>query len=51
VMSFDTLQFSDYAKYETGIFDADAKARRREEVFPRDCQKAFALGARLARKA
>ncbi|HDQ07687.1 MAG TPA: flavodoxin family protein [Methanoculleus sp.] len=50
VMSFETLQFDDYAKYETSIFDAGAKAKRREEVFPVDCERAFAMGARLARK-
>jgi len=50
VMSFDTLQFSDYAKYETGIFDAEAKVKRRMEVFPQDCKRAFALGQRLAQK-
>ena len=49
VMSFDTLQFDDYAKYEAGIFDAEAKARRHEEVFPADCERAFAMGERLVR--
>ena len=49
-MSFDTLQFDDYAKYEAGIFDAGEKAKRHEEVFPADCERAFAMGARLVRK-
>jgi hypothetical protein len=30
-------------------FDPEKKARRRQEVFPQDCDKAFAMGARLAR--
>ncbi|HEX3047054.1 MAG TPA: flavodoxin family protein, partial [Bacillota bacterium] len=43
----DTYQFDDYSKYETSAFDAVAKARHREEVFPLDCQKAFEMGVRL----
>ncbi|MBT8508257.1 flavodoxin [Methanomicrobiaceae archaeon CYW5] len=50
LMSYDTLQFDDYAKYETDIFDAEAKARRRREVFPADCERAYALGDRLVRR-
>jgi len=44
----DTYQFDDYAKYVSTQFDPVAKARRRAERFPLDCQKAFDLGARLA---
>jgi len=43
----DTYQFDDYAKYEASGMDVAHKARRREEVFPQDCQRAFELGARL----
>jgi hypothetical protein len=43
----DTLQFDDYAKYMSSAFDPEAKARRRREVFPEDCEKAFRLGKRL----
>lgn len=46
--SYDTLQFKDYSKYEAGLFDAAAKAQRRKEVFPLDCQKAFELGKNMA---
>jgi multimeric flavodoxin WrbA len=45
---FDTLQFDDYGKVEAPRFDAAAKARRRREAFPLDCEKAFAMGARFA---
>ena len=45
----DTYQFDDYSKYVT-FHDEKAKAKRRKEVFPVDCQKAFELGARLAKK-
>jgi hypothetical protein len=46
--SFDSYQFSDYAKVVSDLFDAAQKARRRDEDFPSDCEKAFAMGARLA---
>jgi multimeric flavodoxin WrbA len=47
----DTYQFDDYAKYLSTRFDPVAKARRREEVFPQDCRRAFDLGARLVAEA
>ena len=46
--SFDTVQFKDYSKIVADMFDPEAKARRRKEVFPEDCEKALALGKRLA---
>lgn len=49
IMSFDTCQFEDYTKYVSDRFDPEQKAKRRNEVFPQDCQKAFAMGARFAR--
>ncbi|MCD8140870.1 MAG: flavodoxin family protein [Planctomycetaceae bacterium] len=47
--SFDTLQFADYSAVHAPRFDPEAKARRRREVFPDDCAKAYAMGARFAR--
>lgn len=44
----DTLQFSDYSKYLCTVFDPAAKAKRRQEVFPLDCARAYELGAKLA---
>ena len=44
----DTYQFSDYSKYVATAFDESAKAKRRQEVFPKDCQKAFEMGIRFA---
>lgn len=44
----DTYQFDDYSKYVVTAFDIEAKVKRRREVFPKDCQKAFEMGARLA---
>ena len=46
--SCDTYQFRDYAKVVADRFDPEKKARRRREVFPRDCEKALAMGARIA---
>ena len=46
--SNDTFQFDDYEKYESSGFDAAAKAKRRDEQFPVDCENARALGERLA---
>jgi len=46
----DTLQFSDYAKYMATRFDEEAKKKRREEVFPADCENARELGIWLVRK-
>jgi multimeric flavodoxin WrbA len=48
LLSTDTLQFSDYDKYESGLFDKEAKTKRHEEVFPEDCKRAFELGIRMA---
>jgi multimeric flavodoxin WrbA len=44
----DTYQFDDYSKYVSTAWDANAKAARRQEVFPQDCARAFDLGALLA---
>jgi multimeric flavodoxin WrbA len=45
----DTLQFNDYDKYASERFDAEAKQKRHEEIFPVDCRKAFALGEQLVK--
>jgi multimeric flavodoxin WrbA len=44
----DTLQYDDYAKYDSEAFDEKAKLKRHKEVFPEDCRKAFDLGVRMA---
>ncbi|MDR1021337.1 MAG: flavodoxin family protein [Synergistaceae bacterium] len=44
----DTYQFDDYSKYHAPMFDADHKRRRRDAVFPSDCEKAYQMGVRLA---
>lgn len=44
----ETLQVEDYSKYRLGFFDGEERHRRRETVFPKDCQKAFELGKAIA---
>jgi len=51
LLSTDTYQFKDYSKYVSTAWDPEAKARRRKDVFPQDCERAYELGARLAQAA
>ena len=46
--SHETYQFADYSAMNAAMFDVEARAKRRAERFPVDCQKAFEMGARLA---
>lgn len=50
LLSFDTYQFEDYSKVVAPRFDPVQKLKRRKEIFPQDCQKAFEMGARLVAK-
>jgi len=50
VCSYDTLQFDDYSKYVAPCFDPLDKAKKRAEVFPKDCENAFAMGLRLVKE-
>ncbi len=43
----DTMQFKDYSKYDTDMWDASAKIKRHQDVFPQDLERAFDLGRRL----
>jgi len=45
--SYDTLQFDDYSKYHCTVFDEGKKKAWHDEQFPKDCESAFNLGARL----
>ena len=49
IISADTYQFDDYSKYDASMFNEKHKSQVKAEQFPLDCQKAFAMGARLAR--
>lgn len=46
----DTLQVNDYGKYNWSMFDADAKKKRNDEVFPRDMEKALMLGKEMVKE-
>jgi multimeric flavodoxin WrbA len=48
LLSTDTLQYSDYDKYEHEMFDKEEKIKRHKEVFPKDCERAFELGRKIA---
>ncbi|MFA6599484.1 MAG: flavodoxin family protein [Candidatus Omnitrophota bacterium] len=45
---FDTYQFADYHKVVATRFDPEQKLKRRKEVFPEDCRKAYDMGVRFA---
>ena len=46
--AFDTYQYTDYSKYDCDLFDEAHKAKIRAEQFPKDLEKAYELGKRLA---
>ena len=48
LFSFDTYQFKDYSKVVADRFDQGQKAKTHREIFPKDCKKAFEMGARFA---
>jgi len=50
LMVTDTLLFDDYSKYVSTLFDPEAKKKHHEIEFPKDCNKAYDLGARLVQK-
>ena len=43
----DTLQVSDYDRYNWTMFDPDAKKERHDREFKREKEKAFSLGAEI----
>ena len=48
IMSYDTYQFKDYSKIVADGLDAEQKKKRRQDVFPQDCRKAYDMGVRFA---
>ena len=46
--SYDTYQFTDYSQYDCDVFDEKLKAKTRETQFPKDKEKAFEMGKKLA---
>ena len=50
-VSGDTLQLKDYSQTDwPWYFDAEAKQKRHETVFPQECRKAFERGAAMGGK-
>ena len=49
LISGNTLQLNDYSKldWEWTLFDIEEKKKRHEEVFPKECEKAFKLGKEM----
>ena len=47
LLSSETLQVSDYSKYDWTIFDPNQRKIRRETIFPEDLRKAYDRGAEL----
>ena len=45
----DTLQVTDYSKYNMASFNELHKKEMREKQFPKDLEKAFEIGARLSK--
>ncbi len=45
-----TYQFDDYSKYETAGLHEPERAKRRKEVFPVDCRKAYDMGTGLVQQ-
>jgi hypothetical protein len=46
----DTLQFSDYTKFQTAMFSEEHKRKMREEQFPKDLVAAYEIGQKLCGK-
>ena len=52
LVSGDTLQLKDYGKtdWPWTMFSPEAKQKRHETVFPKECLRAFEMGKALAEK-
>ena len=49
LVCYDTLQFSDYSKFASSIFDEAHKKAVHETEFPKDLEKAYKLGQSLVK--
>jgi multimeric flavodoxin WrbA len=48
-LSFETLQFEDYAKMVFSYFDPEERKERGRTIFPKDLEKVFELGKRFGK--
>ena len=46
---YNTLQVSDYSKFNMSSFDENVKKKTHDELFPMDLQNAYNLGSKLSR--
>lgn len=46
----ETLQFTDYSKYDADMFDPQQRRERRNTVFPQDCRQAYEMAKRLSER-
>ena len=53
IVATDTYQFEDYTKYVSSFSVSawEEKIKRRKEVFPLDCEKAYQMGVKFAENA
>ena len=51
VCAYDTWQYTNYDKFEHGIFSVEQKKRHRAEEFPKELKAAWQLGITLAEEA
>lgn len=47
MVSTETLQVTDYGKYHMAQFNEAERKKRREEIFPGDCEKSYEIGKTL----
>ena len=45
--AYNTVQFKDYSKYESSIFNAEEKFAYKEKNFAELCKKAYKIGQEL----
>jgi len=50
LLAANTLQVRDYSRFNWTMFNAEAKKERHEKVFPKEQEKAYALGAQMVRR-
>ncbi len=51
LVSGETLQVNDYSKFNWTMFDSEQRKERRETVFPKELEKAYQMGADIAKGA
>ena len=50
IFAYDTYQFNDYDKYVVETFDKNKKLKHKNEQFPKNLQKAYDEGVKMAKQ-